>query len=177
LGLVLGLVVSEVYFQKSKTFSRKVTNIQRSREVPKLSKFPFKIAEGTNTYEVGIPGTFELMKLSPDALSIRVTPERSLFLNVDIRDAMGAIVAELKDSLLFVLRDVDYDVNSDRSGFEVVDERLLPILQLYRKDNPETLQVNYVAYFKSAGDSPVHILVCHEGGCEVGGVSHLLHTR
>ena len=62
----------------------------------------------------------------------------------------------------------DYDVNSDRSTFEVVDEQLRPILQFYRRDNPETLQVNYVAYSGRAVGSPVEIFVCHERGCEGG---------
>jgi hypothetical protein len=168
LSFGLGFVINDVYFQKSKTFTLKTANIQRLREIPRLNKFPFRISEGNNIFEIGGPRTFSFMKVGPHELSIRVTPERSIFLNVEIRDETGATVAELKDSQLFVLRGVDYDVNSDRSGFEVVDERLLPVLQIYRRDDLETLQVNYVTFFKHAGDRSVRVLVCHEGGCEGG---------
>jgi len=78
--------------------------------------------------------------------SFRVTEERTILVNGEIRNEIGAVVAEAKDSQLFVLLGADYDVNSDSSAYEIVDEQLRPVLQFYRRDNPETLQINYVAY-------------------------------
>jgi len=74
--------------------------------------------------------------------SFRVTEERTILVNGEIRNEIGAVVAEAKDSQLFVLLGADYDVNSDSSAYEIVDEQLRPVLQFYRRDNPETLQIN-----------------------------------
>lgn len=77
-------------------------------------------------------------------LTLRVTEDRFIFLTIEIRNETGAVVALLRDSHLFVSPGLSYDVNSDLTAIEVVDEQLRPVLQVYRRDNPESLQITYV---------------------------------
>jgi hypothetical protein len=144
-----------------------IAHIQAARQVPRLSAFPFWVAQGAGvTQYINGAGTFVPFGNPSDesTLKLRATEDRSIFVTMEIRNETGAVVALLRDSHLFVSPGLAYDVNSDLTAIEVVDEQLRPVLQVYRSNNPETLQVNYV---KFEGD-PLSMTVCNALGCLIG---------
>jgi hypothetical protein len=161
-GGVLGFIGSWLVAWMGADVPFQIAHTQVPREVPRLSRFPFRVFEGNNSYDIPTAGTVANMS---HGLSLRVTEDRSIFLSAEIRNETGAVVALLRDSRLFVSPGLPYDVNSDLTAFEVVDEHLRPVLQVYRRDAPERLQVNYYVVLSI---DPLRVLVCHEGGCSGG---------
>ena len=61
------------------------------------------------------------------------SPEGAFYLSGEIRDRGGRnVVAQLKNSRLFVSPGVAYDINADASAIEVVDPESRPVLQFFR---------------------------------------------
>ena len=76
-----------------------------------------------------------MLTLGDSDYEIDRSPEGAFYLSGEIRDRGGRnVVAQLKNSHLFVSPGLGYDMNADSSAIEVVDPESRPVLQFARDE-------------------------------------------
>jgi hypothetical protein len=128
-GFVLGVVSSEYYYIRSQRASRHLANVTMSRPVPFVRRFPVIVEDGTNSQTMPTPGRYSAA-FSRTPFSFFITPDGTINLHGEIRDAEGNIVVEAVGDSVRVLQASRYDVNSDSKAIEVVDANQRPLFQL-----------------------------------------------
>lgn len=94
------------------------------------------------------------IKLGDSDYEIDRSPEGVFYLSGEIRDRGGRnVVAQLKNSRLFVAPGHGYDVNADSSAIEVVDSESRPVLQFARD---ESGLVGWIGTYQKSGE----VLLC-----------------
>jgi hypothetical protein len=95
-----------------------------------------------------------VLTLGDSDYEIDRSAEGAFHLSGEIRDPGGkSVVAELRNSRLFVSPGVRYDMNADSSAIEVVDPDLRPVLQFARD---ESGLVGWVGTYQKSGE----VLLC-----------------
>jgi hypothetical protein len=184
IGALIGWGVAHYYYSKSESLNYQ--SVQRM--IPRLRSLPalFKVGNGL----VQIPeagGRVMLSNVSPWAFE--VSRDGAVLLNGQIRNKNGMAVAYINNSLLYVSPGVNYDVNSDMSALEVVDDNLIPVMQL-RLLSPEerdafidnspnqairkmpkvdTLEVYYVSYAVAPDKSGTLVEIADANGITITG--------
>ena len=128
-GFILGLFFSEYLFIRSQRASRHLANVTMSRPVPFVRKFPVVIDDGSNIQIMPAPGRYGAA-FSRTPFSFYITPDGSINLYGEIRDAKGAIVVEATGDSIRVVQVNKFDINSDSKAIEVVDSNQHPLFQL-----------------------------------------------
>jgi hypothetical protein len=91
-----------------------------------------------------------LIRLGDSDYEIDRSPEGAFSLSGEIRDPGGRnVVAQLKNSRLFVSPGLAYDINADSSAIEVVDPKLRPVLQFARDEGG---LVGWMATYQRSGE-------------------------
>jgi hypothetical protein len=106
-------------------------------------------------------GSVSYGKVSHDKLTlgdsdyeIDRSPEGAFYLSGEIRDRGGRnVVAQLKNSRLFVSPGLAYDFNADSSAIEVVDPESRPVLQFARDEDG---LVGWIGTYQKSGE----VFVC-----------------
>jgi len=191
IGGVITLIVSQVYFERSKSLA----HVAMQRKIPRLQVLPALFKVGTNLVMLNAPGQhMRISNLSP--YTYEVGKDGTILLAGDVRDIQGRVVAHLRDSNLYVSPGMNYDVNSDMEAIEIVDEQLCPILQLRklssdeinkfalkipalasRPTGAEVLEVYHVAYAFVPGSSKPRAEIADEQGLTMTGDLPLALTR
>ena len=128
-GFVLGVLSSEYYYGRSQRASRHLANVTMSRPVPVIRRFPVVIEDGTNTQTMAAPGRYGAA-FSRTPFSFFITPDGTINLHGEIRDAEGTIVVEATGDSIHAVQANRYDINSDSKAIEVVDSSQHALFQL-----------------------------------------------
>jgi len=135
LGFILGVIITEIYAIRSENFSQRLSYQAIQRTVPKIHLTPVIVRIGSVIHLVPPGDRMSISNRSP--YQIEIANDGKLLLHAEIKDASGAIVAIVKDSNIFLLKGMEYDINSDNDAIEVVDEKKQPIFQITRIVNDD----------------------------------------
>ena len=89
------------------------------------------------------------LNLGDSDYEIDRSPEGAFYLSGEIRDRGGNVVAQLKNSHLFVSPGVGYDINADSTAIEIVDSESRPVLQFARDGGG---LVGWMGTYQKSGD-------------------------
>jgi len=95
----------------------------------RILKFPFFIAEGSNSLLIEGPG-YHQSNPPQHPFSYMVHPDHTISVRGDIRNVSGAVVVSAEGDVVRAIAGSGYDVNSDYKAIEVVDESMTPVLQI-----------------------------------------------
>ena len=116
----------------------------RNFELPTLQAGE-RVLIGSVSYDV----SRDTLRLGDGEYQIDRSREGVFHLSGEIRDRGGNVVAQLKDSHLFVTPGLGYDLNADSSAIEVVDPESRPILQFVRDASG---LVGWIGTYQRSGD-------------------------
>ena len=142
LGVFLSWPLAQYYYLKEKKDAAQSAHLQRTRALPKVSGFPATFRYGSETFNVYSPVTFGIFQLD-----VSVEADGAIAFTGEVRENDGRLVATLDHSRLEIFGGEKYDVNSDLTGYEVVDARGRPVLQCYRRTDG-AYQINYVSFYE-----------------------------
>lgn len=96
----------------------------------------------------------EVVRLGDSDYELDHSPDGGFSLSGEIRERGGRnVVAQLKNSRLFVSPGLGYDINADANALEVVDPESHPVLQFARDENG---LVGWVGTYQKSGE----VLLC-----------------
>jgi hypothetical protein len=106
-----------------------------------------RVLIGTVSYD---DVSHNMLTLGDSDYEIDRSPDGAFHLSGEIRDRGGRnVVAQLKNSRLFVTPGLEYDMNADSSAIEVVDPESRPVLQFARDEGG---LVGWMGTYQKSGD-------------------------
>lgn len=161
LGFVCGIVTSELYFQRSKNFQLDQNYKARKVAMPKVF-YPTYFTEGGITSKIAGPTVLHAINFTPLLLEFDYTGQIRCF--GEIRDSLGRVAIGFHDDAMWQNTQLNYDINSDASALEVVNDDLFPVFQLYKDTSDGSIQVNYVHYEVTGPSKYKPVIVCSPSG-------------
>jgi hypothetical protein len=142
-------------------------HFSRKRDLPMLDQ-GYSVFVGEGGFHLwNVCGT-EAIRLG-DSFRLSFDSVCRPLLHGDIRDRNGTIIGELKGNTVDAPPNLGYDINSDKLGYELVDPRCLPIMQLDVDQRAKRIVVNFFTYATRADDPGGPLMsVCDRDGCAHG---------
>ena len=136
-------MVSAYFFARSSVDQSRLAHQSRERRLPRVVALPATVVAGMDQVIAAHNVHFELVKGSFDYL---LNDNNELLVSGILRDEFGRVIAELRDSQLWIAIGSGYDVNSDDRSLEVVGPEGEPILTVRCSEDRRTMYVEYVTY-------------------------------
>jgi hypothetical protein len=136
IALFVGVNATWFIALRGAEFTRKITeslggSLTPNFDLPSLHAGD-RVAIGSVSYD---NVSRNVLTLGDSDYEIDRSPEGTFYISGEIRDRGGRnVVAQLKNSRLFVSPGLEYDMNADSSAIEVVDPDSRPILQFTRDE-------------------------------------------
>jgi len=135
-GVILGLLISVAASEVSQLAGQRTVNLERGRTIPMIGRFPFILSNGGGYQIVAGPGYYP-PGVEGRPFSVMVGPDRTIRVYGEIRGQSGIIFVQAEGEFVRALPGGGYDINSDRTAIEVVDEKQMPVFQLRIRSHTE----------------------------------------
>jgi len=134
-----------------------------SRVLPKMVPIPpitITTGGGGATLILDQVDALTLSPMGPWPKTIAVISDGTLYIEGDIRDSNGRVVASIANSKVYAPPAFCYDSNSDDSALEVVDPDQHPVFQVSIGKDLRTVYLRFISQY-----SPHQWYLCDESGC------------